>query len=73
MERLSCRNRHLPYSDGVVAVTSEKSLSVRGPSQRQTLEGHSLGRQRDDVWSEFVDHFLAFQILEIEITFSCKI
>lgn len=60
-----CRNRHLPYADGIVAVTSEQSLAIGWPGKRQTLWWIGLDVLWNNFWAQFFDWFFACQILFI--------
>merc|ERR1712223_402563 len=57
---------HLPDTDLVVRVTSEKSLAISCPSHRQTLGWSSLGRVSRDLWFELFNHVLAFKIPDLD-------
>lgn len=56
-------NTNLPYSDRIVWITSEQGLTIRRPSQRQTLRWLSFtGRRWHNFRSQLLHHFLTFQI-----------
>lgn len=58
-----CRDWHLPYTDGVVAVASKQGLAIGGPGKGQTLWWIGLWCLRNDFWAKFFNSFLACQIL----------
>lgn len=63
---LTTRHRHLPDANSIVRITSEQGLSVGGPSQRQALRWFSFAVLSDDFGFEFLDHFFAFEIPNLD-------
>lgn len=58
-----CRDWHLPYANGVVAVAGKQGLAIGGPGKWQTLWWIGLWCLRNDFWAKFFNSFLACQIL----------
>lgn len=58
-----CWYWNLPYTDGVVAVTSEQCLTIGWPCKRQTLWWIGFWCLWNNFWTKFFDGFLACQIL----------
>lgn len=54
----------LPDPDLAVAVAGKERLAIGRPGHGEALRGLGLGVLGDDVGLQFVDHVLAFEILE---------
>jgi len=57
--------RHLPYSDQVITVSSEQSLTISRPGKRQTLWWISTSRSRN-LWSQLLNHVLTLEIPDLD-------
>lgn len=56
----------MPDPDNVIRITSKQRLSVRRPSERQTLRRFRLAGLGDDLRPQFLDHLLALEVPDLD-------